>query len=382
MRVIGPSTQRERNRVLAAVRLVNAALPEDSKISVDAPRSGLSLQHTVSGNTYLRSGDELADTIHIEFVPRRSSASGTGAATTWSSPDHAYVQFYTGSNSYRDDRQSVILLAHEIMHSIGIDLHVSQSFQTIMEDTSQIHSTSQEGLAQPMSLLYPIDREALRALHGRLQDSNDPTAFGPWSSTSLHIHGNGPHVGFGVALRNGYGEPWAYGYLQNIGLDENSALSGTATWSGQVLGLTPSAEAVAGDADIQVNVTSMTGTTAFTNLEHWAPNAAPGDPGTGTQWLDGDLHYLISVDGFTFQETGGDDGRLTGIFVGYEYRDGVDTPHVGAAGTLERDDLTAAFGATLVCCLTNRFNLYGICATLGHRLIRGVRSRGTANIHC
>ena len=36
----------------------------------------------------------------------------------------------------------------------------------------------------------------------------------------------------------------------------------------------------------------------------------------------------------------------------------------------------------LVCCLTNRFNLYGICATLGHRLIRGVRSRGTANIHC
>ena len=46
------------------------------------------------------------------------------------------------------------------------------------------------------------------------------------------------------------------------------------------------------------------------------------------------------------------------------------------------DEEVAVILETLVCCLTNRFNLYGICATLGHRLIRGVRSRGTANIHC
>ena len=38
-----------------------------------------------------------------------------------------------------------------------------------------------------------------------------------------------------------------------------------------------------------------------------------------------------------FRETGGDDGLLTGIFTGAN--------HEGAAGTLERDDLTAAFGA-------------------------------------
>lgn len=38
--------------------------------------------------------------------------------------------------------------------------------------------------------------------------------------------------------------------------------------------------------------------------------------------------------------------------------------------------------AELVCCLINRFNLYEFCVTLSHRLIRGTRSRGTANIHC
>ena len=54
----------------------------------------------------------------------------------------------------------------------------------------------------------------------------------------------------------------------------------------------------------------------------------PGAAGTGTQWLDGDLGYAIAVRGNTFAETGGDDGRLTGIFTGQS--------HEGAAGTLER----------------------------------------------
>ena len=55
-------------------------------------------------------------------------------------------------------------------------------------------------------------------------------------------------------------------------------------------------------------------------------------------WGDGDLAYRISVRGNTFRETGGDAGRVTGIFTGRS--------HEGAAGTLERSDLTAAFGAT------------------------------------
>ena len=82
----------------------------------------------------------------------------------------------------------------------------------------------------------------------------------------------------------------------------------------------------------------LAGRANFTGLDHWGPNQAPGDAGTGTSWLDGDLGYSISVRGNTFRETGGDQGRLTGVFVGGN--------HEGVTGTLERTDLTAAFGAS------------------------------------
>ena len=344
VRVIGSASQQDRNRVVAAVRMVNAALPENAKLGVDPLRTDLSLQNGMSGPTYFVTGDELPDTIHVEFVPGRDPTGGTAAARSFDLVDRAYVAFFQGSNSYRNEREAIILLAHEIMHALGIDGHVSVSFQSIMKGTGEIHAVSQGGVRQPMSVLYPVDREALRALYG-----DDAASLGPWASTSLHIHGNAPHVGFGVAFRNGYAEPWAYGYLASYGLETNPALSGTVTWYGDLVGFTPDAEAVMGDAAIRVDIAALRGTAEFTGLEHWGARAAPGVEGTGTMWGDGDLRYTIAVSGNdtaigkasavpTFWETGGDEGRLTGVFTGQQ--------HQGAAGTLERRDLTAAFGAS------------------------------------
>ena len=337
VRVIGNASQQDQNRIIAAVRLVNAALPEEFKLHVESPLPSLSLQHGVSGRTYFRTGDELADTIHVEFVANNPDPSSTAAARAWNLLDHALINFFRDSNSYQDERQTTILLAHELMHSLGLSGHPSSSFDTILEGTNQIHATSQGNLAHPMSLLYPIDREALQALYGPLQDGNGISNFGQWSSTSTHLHANSEHVGYGVALRNGYAEPWAYGYLHGYGLADNNALSGDVTWNGHLLGFTPSSEAVVGDAEIMISLSSMTGSADFTALESWSAGTAPGAAGTGTMWLDGDLGYEISVRKNTFRETGGDDGRLTGIFTGQS--------HEGAAGTLERSDLTAAFGA-------------------------------------
>ena len=234
------------------------------------------------------------------------------------------------------NRQGTIVLAHELLHALGItgESHVSDSFDSIMK-ASDIYNPETD---QPLSLLYAVDREALRALYGAFEDGDMLADFGPWANTALHIHGNSPHAGFGVALRNSYAEPWAYGYLPDSDLAANGNLSGNATWTGTLLGLTPDAAAVAGDASVAVNLASMTGRTAFTGLETWGVNAAPGEKSTGSPWLDGDLEYAIAVRGNTFRETGGDDGRLTGVFTG--------ASHEGAAGTLERLDLTAAFGAS------------------------------------
>lgn len=183
-----------------------------------------------------------------------------------------------------------------------------------------------------------MDREALRVLYSRLESDDSFDDLGPWTDTSTHLHGNGAHAGFGVAWRNGYGEPYAYGYLPEGDLADNPALTGTATWSGALLGFTPDAEPVAGDARLGVNLNDLTGTASFSRLESWTAGEAPGNVGSGTRWGHGSLFYDIAVTGNMFRQAGGDEGFLTGAFFG--------EGHEGMGGTLERDDLTAAFGGS------------------------------------
>ena len=143
-------------------------------------------------------------------------------------------------------------------------------------------------------------------------------------------------IAFGAALRNGLSQPWATGPSPHTNLEDNPALSGTVSWAGRLIGLTPDAEAVAGAADLSVDLATLTGMVEFAGLEQWAANAAPGAPGTGATWDDGDLRYDIEVRGNTFVQTAGDAGTVTGAFFG--------PAHEGMGGVLERDDLSAGFG--------------------------------------
>ena len=58
--------------------------------------------------------------------------------------------------------------------------------------------------------------------------------------------------------------------------------------------------------------------------------------GQGTLWGDGDLAYSIEVQGNSFWQDGGDDGEVTGTFLG--------AGHEAMGGVLERADLAAGFG--------------------------------------
>ncbi|MCY4558084.1 MAG: hypothetical protein OXF79_17285 [Chloroflexi bacterium] len=345
--IAGSPSAQEINWTVAAVELVNAALPADARMRV---------------------GEASDRTVTVEFRPYTEFAAGTGA-TTWNTLDGSEITgslIHVSSDAFArgGNRHFVTLVAHELMHALGLG-HVSPDFDTLMEETREIYRAWQgfgargfrvdpdfscgyrncftqlhENLADipmPMSLLYPIDREALQVLYSKLDAGDGPTGYGYWANASLHIAGNGPHANFGVALRNGIAEPWAHGYLPERNLANNAALRGTAVWNGALVGLTPQAEAVAGDAAILVNLSAMTGRADFTNLESWVARSAPGAAGTGAMWLDGDLSYTIAVTGNTFKQIGGDAGILTGIFTGRS--------HEGVAGTLERPDLTAAFGA-------------------------------------
>ena len=332
VRVIGYASPDDMNRIVAAVRLVNAALPVASRLRVGTPLPNLNRRSVA--------GMEMENTIYIEF--NRDRVGGT----TWNTYDgnritNSFVELVQpgGRLGHRNvTRDAVILTAHELLHALGLG-HVSPDFDTIMDGVGGMYEL-QQGIPLPRSLLYPLDREAVRALYGRLENGDNPTNFGPWASTSLHIHGNGPHAGFGVALRNGYAEPYAYGYKPAGAVDDSvySDLTGRVTYEGQVVGFSPTSDnwsAVAGDARIYFNLDTLTGRADFTNLEAWADT--PGEAGSGVTWGDGDLGYSLAVRGNTFKQTGGDEGTLTGAFTGFQ--------HEGVAGILERQDLTAAFGA-------------------------------------
>ena len=338
VRVIGGASRENMARVREAVRLVNLALPLDARLTVGAPLPSLSLSDGVnSGGIFYGYDRALSGTIQVEFVPCAEfyDCIGTGG-TTWNVPwsvgsatDSSYILMNLGAHALTDDRMATILLSHELLHALGFygGGHVSADFDTIMAADNSMYETEQ-GIPQPATYLYPVDREALRALYGRFNAGDNFDSLGSWSSTSTHLVGDGRHADFGVALRNGYAEPWAHGARPASTLGSNRALSGTVTWQGTLLGFSRR-RPVEGDAEIGVQLGTMTGTADFTALEYREG---------GTMWGDGDLGYLIAVTGNTFRRAGGDVGVLTGIFTGRS--------HEGAAGTLERADLTAAFGTS------------------------------------
>ena len=229
------------------------------------------------------------------------------------------------------------VIAHEIIHLLGRG-HVDP-----VRFPGTLMSAGGGGTEVSPHVLRPLDREALLAVYGRLGPGSTPSSIaqelGPWSDTSVHVHGAlgipGGEVEFGAALRNGAADPWAFGPAPHGNPEDNPELAGSVTWSGRLLGFTPHAEAVGGAAALSLELPTLTGTMDFTALERWPADAAPGVVGSGAAWHDGDLRYVIEVRGNTFHRTGGDAGTVTGAFFG--------PAHEGMGGVLEREDLDAGF---------------------------------------
>ena len=166
--------------------------------------------------------------------------------------------------------------------------------------------------------------------------------MGPWDDYSFHLRGDFSFVGgtatFGIAYGDELVDPWALGPKPLADLTDNSALSGTISWNGALLGESTSDEIVSGETHLAVEMSTLRGELRFTGLEHWGEKIAPGEMGTGTIWGDGDLKYSVLVHGNSFFRTNGDEGEIVGSFFGIS--------HEGAGGVLERSDLSAGFGGT------------------------------------
>ena len=255
---------------------------------------------------------------------------------------------------YSDDAV-IRTLAHEIIHALSFQHPDPARFPESIMNIELFRERFvypagtgfriNEQVHVPGHILFPLDREALLAAYSRLEPGTLPEdlsaeSLGTWDDTSFHIRGDldfpGGQASFGVASRNGLVQPWAFGPTPWTNLADNPVLSETVTWNGALLGITPSAETVAGSARLAVELATLDGQLDFTTMEHWGTNEAPGAIGTGATWGDGDLGYAIEVRGNTFIQTGGDDGEVTGAFFG--------AAHEAMGGVVERTDLAAGFG--------------------------------------
>ena len=366
--------------VSQAVRLINAALPHDRRIRLSNERA-----------TPLEPLDEVPDgDIFVDFVPWRDwndphkppqdtvaalaqwgwgtvfnndadrwEAKEMRAGRIWVDRDVIHtawvldtttgqwdervlsrrVEDHETLEKWYPDQAVVAILVHELMHTLGMGAHldpVSFPNSIMNEDRNDYDGVTGH-------VLFPLDREALQAAYSVLEPGAQPEQLvddlGGWEDASLHLRGeiDTPRGGaFGVAVRNGLAQPWADGRMPRTDLADNRRLSGRVSWSGRLLGFTPALQTVGGAADLTVELGSLSGQLDFTGLEHWEASGPPGPLGSGTQWSDGNLQYLLSVRGNTFEQTGGDAGAVTGAFFG--------EAHEAMGGVLERSDLTAAFG--------------------------------------
>ena len=327
------------------VTAINAALPADQHLRIGPPappRAALTdipdgeifidltpteAQWNLPDRSYRPGSEAVAEQdiiVNFDPVDDRWEHDGMRAG-------HVWISEHTQPNAM----YSTVL--HELIHALGLSGHIDHERfpDSIMRDQYLLVTDA----------LPNIDGEALNVAYTRLAPGTEPEelsldSFGRWDTTRFHLRGEFPETdtAFGASTRNGIVSVWASGLQPATSLADNPALSGTVAWNGALLGFTPADHTVSGDAEIRVELVALTGSAMFTGLESWGVRAVPGSAGTGTQWLDGDLGYMIAIEANGFRNTSGDAGTLTGTFVGAD--------HDGAVGTLERTDLTAAFGGT------------------------------------
>ena len=327
VRVAQGTSAAHTDMVVRAVQILNAYLPRENRmIFSDIPSPyGADLTDVPTGEIHINFGP-FGEQIPENFRTYRGYANTarsidfnyeTGLESTYARASRIWMN--TNRLHQFTYEANVGTLYHELMHSIALSGHAD----AVRYPLSFIRSRSPRGFSR--RILGPIDRDVIAAAFAYVPSATSAEELGPWSDTSFHLRGDIEDVAFGVASFNGLLQPWASGPTPTMDLTNNPVLSGTATWSGAILGITPSEQTVVGDAQLEINMTKLNGQLDFTNMEYM----------TGGTWSDGGLNYSVRVRGYTFMQTGGDAGEVTGAFFGPD--------HEGMGGVVERSDMSAGF---------------------------------------
>lgn len=330
--ITGTSNEFERKRLMTAVEIINTALPDDFKLTIGDPISTSLANAVLPGLRFDRNiARQLGwkyNTIHVEFLPLNADCRTCGGASFG-----RYIQMYQIDHDiYTNETLAIEALIHELMHSLGFHNHVDEDIASVINAGNHVIGRNRSDERKPGSLLYPIDRAAIRFQYeNEFHQRFGPRRYGDWNTEKKHMYVDHEFGAFGAVRSNGYTEPWSYGIKPDWDLIDNTPVSskGSATWKGVLVGYHDGHDAEAvGDSAITVNFPGLDGTAEFDNIELLLESDQREEYG--------DLDYDIQVSGNTYVNISGDDGTLTGTFIGRK--------HEATGGVLERSDLSAAFG--------------------------------------
>jgi len=334
-----------------AVDLINDWLPPEHRMIMGEPTflMGVGL-HPVYGHEHpvWDPKDVPAGVIYVDFeVPERSASSRyheSGSRHTTTDVPRMIsnlVAIPAELFMVQGFHEVYGTLVHELVHAMGIPGHVSE----YRHPTSLMPDSLYQGGGLPDEAGLPrlprLDGEALMTAYalyddGETDDDIHYTSLGPWARTiptiSAKLATAGGDVSFGAEYRTQWTRVWEEGPLPTTPL-AHSGLTGTATWSGAMVGYTDAGQETTGDAGIAINLASQRGTAEFTDIQ------ADGAP-----WADGrDLETRIRVNRNYIESTQG------GSWVGFDaqFRG---TGHEAVTGAFRWEhtatgNLTAAFGA-------------------------------------
>lgn len=341
VRVETDATPLQKRRVERAVDLLNDWLPVKNRMLMGEPTTRRPQGSTERGRA--PATREVPDgDIHVSFRGLRGVA-------------HPYEEITRDPESGRDVYNIVAdfieippqevsgghpqfgILVHEMIHALGLEAHVDERIHpaTLMPERS-LRPLPDDRL----QIIPRIDGEALMTAYslydtGQTDHDIDPASLGPWASSipaiSARIRTGGGTVEFGAEHRSQWTRAWDDGPMPRSPL-ASSALTGTVVWNGQMVGYTDTGHAATSDARVSIEIESLTGTAAFTDI-------LAGDSPWGP-----DLSSSIAVVGNHFAATGSDPRlHVQGQFRG--------TDHEAATGALRWEDattgnLTGAFGAS------------------------------------
>ena len=207
------------------------------------------------------------------------------------------------------------VLVHELVHAMGLPGHVYEG----RHPTSLMPDGPYRGGGLPDEAGLPrlprIDGESLMTAYALYDDGEthhdiNAASLGPWARTIPAINGevrtDGGTARFGVEYRTQWTRAWDEGPAPATSL-ASSGLTGTATWTGALVGFTDAGTAVEGDAGITVDIARMDGTAAFTDLmaggASWGPNLSTGIDITGNYFSDTGSDSRMDLEG-QFRGTG------------------------------------------------------------------------------